>query len=60
MPVVPVSAESIRINQPVPFALRDASGLVLVARGGVVASEEARQQLSERGLYIDTADADGL
>jgi len=60
MPVVPVSAESIRINQPVPFALRDASGLVLVARGGVVASEEARQQLEERGLYIDMADADAF
>jgi hypothetical protein len=33
---------------------------VLVARGGVVASEEARQQLEERGLYIDTADADAF
>jgi HD-GYP domain-containing protein (c-di-GMP phosphodiesterase class II) len=60
MPVVPVSADSIRINQPVPFALRDASGMVLVARGGVVASEEARQQLEERGLYIDMADADAF
>jgi hypothetical protein len=60
MPVVPVSAESIRINQPVPFALRDAAGMVLVARGGVVASEQARQQLEERGLYIDMADADAF
>ena len=34
--------------------------MVLVARGGIVASEEARQQLEERGLYIDTADADAL
>jgi hypothetical protein len=58
MPVVPVSAEVIRINEPIPFALRDASGLVLLARGGVVASEEMRQQLAERGVYIDTADAD--
>lgn len=60
MPVVPVLTESIRINQPVPFALRDAAGMVLVARGGIVASEEARQLLQERGLYIDMADADAF
>lgn len=57
MAVVPISASAIRINQPVPFALRDAAGLMLVPRGGVVPNESARAQLAERGVYIDVGDA---
>lgn len=60
MAVVPISASAIRINQPVPFALRDAAGLMLVPRGGVVPSESVRKQLTERGVYIDISDADAF
>ncbi len=60
MAVVSISIESVRINQPVPFALRDAAGMVLVARGGTIGTEERRQQLIERGVYIDLTDADAF
>ena len=60
MAVVPISIDSVRINQPVPFALRDSTGLVLVARGGAIGTEERRQQLIERGVFIDNADADAF
>jgi HD-GYP domain-containing protein (c-di-GMP phosphodiesterase class II) len=60
MAVVSISIDSVRINQPVPFALRDAAGMVLVARGGTIGTEERRQQLIERGVYIDITDADAF
>ena len=60
MAVVPISASALRVNQPVPFALRDASGLMLVPRGGVVATEEMRKQLEERGVYIDVNDSEAF
>lgn len=60
MAVVPISASAIRVNQPVPFALRDAAGLMLVPRGGVVPSESVRKQLADRGVYIDVGDAEAF
>lgn len=57
MAVVQISASAIRVNQPVPFALRDAAGLMLVPRGGVVPNDAVRNQLVERGVYIDITDA---
>ncbi|MBX9794183.1 MAG: phosphohydrolase [Burkholderiaceae bacterium] len=60
MAVVPISASAIRLNQPVPFALRDASGLMLVPRGGMVTSEAARKLLADRGVFIDMNDAEAF
>lgn len=60
MAVVQISASAIRVNQPVPFALRDAAGLMLVPRGGVVPNESIRNQLAERGVYIDVSDANAF
>ncbi|OYY60506.1 MAG: hypothetical protein B7Y51_11685 [Burkholderiales bacterium 28-67-8] len=60
MAVVSISIDSVRINQPVPFALRDSAGMVLVARGGTIGTEERRQQLVERGVFIDISDADAF
>ena len=60
MAVVPISASAIRINQPVPFALRDAAGLMLVPRGGVVPNDAIRKQLAERGVFIDVSDANAF
>jgi HD-GYP domain-containing protein (c-di-GMP phosphodiesterase class II) len=60
MAVVPISASAIRLNQPVPFALRDAAGMMLVPRGGVVPSESIRKQLAERGVFIDVSDANAF
>ena len=60
MAVVQISASAIRVNQPVPFALRDAAGLMLVPRGGVVPNDAIRKQLAERGVYIDVSDANAF
>ncbi|MDO9314505.1 MAG: phosphohydrolase [Burkholderiaceae bacterium] len=60
MAVVPISTSAIRVNQPVPFALRDSAGLMLVPRGGVVASEAVLKQLENRGVYIDANDANAF
>ncbi|MDL2338659.1 MAG: hypothetical protein QFE16_12530 [Pseudomonadota bacterium] len=60
MAIVPIAASAIRLNQPVPFALRDAAGLMLVPRGGMVTSEAVLKQLSERGVYIDLGDAEAF
>ena len=57
MAVVPISTSAIRVNHPVPFALRDSAGLMLVPRGGVVASEAILKQLEDRGVFIDANDA---
>lgn len=50
--------EQLRVGQPIPFGLLDAAGHLLMARGTVVQNEAHRQQLLERGAYIDQQDAD--
>jgi HD-GYP domain-containing protein (c-di-GMP phosphodiesterase class II) len=48
----------LRIGQPIPFALRDASGHLLVPRGTLVVSEAQWQQLIARGIYVDSNDSE--
>jgi len=60
MRLVPLPARAIRLNQPLPFTLRDESGLTLVARGGVVSSETVLKKLEKRGVYIDIIDDDAF
>jgi len=60
MAVVPLPAKAIRLNHPMPFALRDAAGLTLVPRGGMVSSEAVLKQLEERGVFIDIGDAEAF
>lgn len=60
MAVVPLPARAIRLNQPLPFALRDATGLTLVPRGGTVSSAAVLKQLEERGIFIHEGDAEAL
>ena len=57
MPVIQLPPTALRVGHPVPFALRDASGHLLVPRGGVVDSEALRQQLIARGIYVDAIDS---
>ena len=57
MPVIQLPPTALRVGHPVPFALRDASGHLLVPRGGVVDTEVLRQQLIARGIYVDEIDS---
>ena len=58
MAVFQLPATALRLGHPVPFALRDASGHLLVPRGTVVTSEQQRLQLVARGIYVDEVDSD--
>jgi HD-GYP domain-containing protein (c-di-GMP phosphodiesterase class II) len=57
MAVIQLPPTALRVGHPVPFALRDASGHLLVPRGGVVDNEALRQQLITRGIYVDEIDS---
>lgn len=58
--LVSVTIDSIRIGEPVPFALMDAEGTLLAGKGYVIASRAELQALVGRGvaLYIDIADSE--
>jgi HD-GYP domain-containing protein (c-di-GMP phosphodiesterase class II) len=62
MNLVPVSLESIRIGQPLPFALVDGDGVLLARKSFIV---ESRAHLDDvvgrgKGVFIDTADSEAL
>ncbi len=58
MAVIQLPSTVLKIGFPVPFALRDASGHLLVPRGTMVATEAQRQQLITRGIYVDENDSE--
>ncbi len=60
MRLVPVSIESIKIGQPLPFPLMDRDGILLAQRSFVVESRNDLIDFSHRGggLYIDVADSE--
>jgi len=62
MNLVPVSFDSIRIGQPLPFPLVDEDGVLLARKSFVV---ESRAHLEDivgrgRGLFIDVSDSEAL
>jgi HD-GYP domain-containing protein (c-di-GMP phosphodiesterase class II) len=60
MHLVPVSSDSIRIGQPLPFPLMDKSGVLLAKKSFVIPSRKDLDEISQRGggLYIDVADSE--
>ena len=60
MHLVPVSIESIRIGQPLPFPLMDRDGVLLAKKSFVIDSRDDLLDFSNRGggLYIDVADSE--
>ncbi len=60
MHLIPVSVESIRIGQPLPFPLMDKGGILLAKRSFVIESKQDLEEFSQRGggLYIDVADSE--
>jgi HD-GYP domain-containing protein (c-di-GMP phosphodiesterase class II) len=60
MPVIPLHPTALRLGHPIPVALRDASGHLLMPRGTMLADESQRQQLIARGIciYVDANDSE--
>jgi HD-GYP domain-containing protein (c-di-GMP phosphodiesterase class II) len=60
MNLVIVNVDSIRIGQPLPFSLRDESGILLAHKGYVVNSREELELVIGRrsNLYIDVAESE--
>jgi HD-GYP domain-containing protein (c-di-GMP phosphodiesterase class II) len=60
MPVIQLPPEILRTGHPAPVSVRDASGHLLLAKGVMVATEEQRQRLVSRALYVDELEGDLL
>ncbi|HMO47082.1 MAG TPA: phosphohydrolase [Rubrivivax sp.] len=53
MKLIAFSAEHLRLDSPLPFGLRDASGRLLLLAGASIASGERLQHLRAQPLYAD-------
>lgn len=60
MHLVPVSVETIRIGQPLPFSLMDKDGVLLAKRSFVIESKEILAEFAGRGggLFIDVSESE--
>src|SRR6476660_8155443 len=58
MKVVPLSSAGRRVGRPLPFAVRDAAGVVLLARGTMIETEKQLELLRSRPLYVDPAETE--
>lgn len=60
MHLVPVSVESIRLHQPLPFPLMDKNGVLLARRSFIIDSKEDLAEFAQRGggLFIDVAESE--
>lgn len=58
MKVVPLSPEGLRIGRPLPFAVRDGSGVVLLPRGAAIETDKQLKLLQSRPLFIDFAESE--
>ena len=58
MKVVPLSPEGLRIGRPLPFTVRDGTGLVLLARGASILNDKQLTLLRSRPLFIDMSESE--
>lgn len=60
MNLVQVTQESITIGQPLPFALRDATGTLLARKGFVIGARDDLEAMRGRGLgfYVDVSESE--
>lgn len=54
--LIPITPDNLVPGQPMPYALRDVSGQVLVHRGAAIADEQQLGYLLARALFIDAGD----
>jgi len=60
MKVIPLPSEGLRIGRPLPFAVRDGSGAVLLARGSTIQDDKQLQLLRSRAIFIDMAEMESV
>jgi HD-GYP domain-containing protein (c-di-GMP phosphodiesterase class II) len=60
MKVVPLSVEGLRLGRPLQFSVRDASGIVLLARGAVIETDRQLAALRARPLFIDAVESEAV
>lgn len=60
MNLVQVTQESIAIGQPLPFALRDETGILLARKGFVIGARDDLEAMRGRGLgfYVDVSESE--
>lgn len=58
MILAPLPAKVVRLHTPLPYSIYDANGQLLLPKGAMVASEEQRSQLLNRGAFVDKSEAD--
>ncbi len=58
MQVIQLPPEILRTGQPTPVSVRDSTGHLLIAKGVVLATEEQRQRLVSRELFVDERDGE--
>lgn len=58
MRLVPLSTNSLRLGQPLPFSIRDAQGRVLIAKGARIAEEVGLERFLDKDLWVDGSEAD--
>ena len=54
----PFPPDAVQIGVALPFALRDANGALIAARGVVIRTEDQLKSLTERELYLDEQDSE--
>ncbi|MDP3223269.1 MAG: hypothetical protein Q8M96_09045 [Rubrivivax sp.] len=57
MKLVPFSSEYLRLNEPLPFGLRDAAGRLLLGAGKVIDSASMLDELSQLPLFSEEAES---
>ena len=57
MKLVAFSAKYLRLNEPLPFGLRDAEGRLLLAAGQVIDGRDLLEELNSQRLYADESES---
>ena len=53
MKLVSFSAQYLRLNEPIPFGIRDETGRLLLAAGKAIDSRARLEQISRQPLFAD-------
>ena len=57
MKLVPFSAKHLRVNDPLSFGVRDASGRLLLGAGQVIESRSGLEELLQTALFVDETES---
>ena len=57
MKLVPFSAQYLRLNEPMPFGIRDASGRLLLGAGKVIDNQASLEEVIKQPLFADESES---